>query len=40
MDIGVTITEVSALAGYSRITTTQIYINSSMQELKEKIERL
>ncbi|NNG66408.1 tyrosine-type recombinase/integrase [Caldanaerobacter subterraneus] len=40
LEKGFTITEVAALAGHSRITTTQIYINPSMQELKEKIERL
>ncbi|MFU0783646.1 MAG: Site-specific recombinase XerD [Thermoanaerobacterium thermosaccharolyticum] len=40
LEKGFTITEVAALAGHSRITTTQIYINPSMKELKEKIKRL
>jgi site-specific recombinase XerD len=37
---GFTAVEVTALVGYSGITVKQMHINPSMQELKEKIEKL
>lgn len=40
LEKGFNIVEVAALAGHSRITTTQIYIKTSLQELKSKMERL
>lgn len=40
LEKGFNIVEVAALAGHSRITTTQIYIKTSLQELKAKMELL
>lgn len=40
LEKGFNIIEVAALAGHSRITTTQIYIKPSLQELKSKMELL
>lgn len=40
LEKGFNIVEVSMLAGHSKITTTQIYINPSMKELKNKMNML